>query len=115
MELLNEHGLSYNSTKSEYQSMLNLLPVASLLELRKNLFTRAVKKNLADSKVSLVSRRDTAVHPLSKKLVDDVWSLTSCLKHCKPVPRVLLKNGKRCKSFSRYPSGQCQVYRHILY
>ena len=86
MELLNEHGLSYNSTKSEYHSMLNLLPVASLLELRKNLFTRAVKKNLADSKVSLVSRRDTAVHPLSKKtsLVSNILSET--LQACSESP-----------------------------
>ena len=47
------------------------------------------------NKKILVKRRGSAINPLHRKLAEDIWTLTDCLKHKKLVPRVILKNGKR--------------------
>ena len=46
----------------------------------------------------LVTRRGTAVNLITAKHVQDIWTLTDCLKHKKTAPRVLLRNGKRNKT-----------------
>lgn len=67
-------------------------------ELRLTLFDDAMKKNLADSGDVLVSRKKTGVgRTVKEKHIDDIWCLVGANKRCEPVPRVLLRNGKRGK------------------
>ena len=44
---------------------------------------------------ALVNRKDTAAKPLRIKLVEDVWTISDCLKHKKVLPRSVLRNGKQ--------------------
>ena len=54
---------------------------------------------LADTGDALVTRRKVGGgKSLKEKHVDDIWVFVHALKQKAPVPRVLLKNGKRSKS-----------------
>ena len=66
--------------------------------LRASLFTEAVKKGLADCGDRLVTRKKVGGgKTVKEKHAEDVWSLTGVLQMCEPIPRTLLRNGKRAK------------------
>ena len=84
---------------SEYQPVLASLPLHNLFSIRDELFLSAASRGLTAEGDVLVSRRDTRKNPLCHRLADDVIALTVCLKNYSPVPRSLLKNGKRKKDY----------------
>ena len=94
-------GLTELTPKPEFLSTLSRLSNDSLLAMRTSVFDTCVTMGLAPSNnyISLVTRRGTATNPITSKHAEDIWTLTDCLKHKKRVPRVLLRNGKRNKTF----------------
>ena len=95
MDVLSKNGIAVNVPKNEFLSSLSALSVAKLKAIRNSLFTSAKSEKLTLEQAVLVNRRDTASKPITTKLCKDIWTLTDCLRHCKEVPRVLLRNGKR--------------------
>ncbi len=72
---------------------INVLRVALHREL---LALDAIPEDLKG--IPLVSRRDSALRPLSKILSEDCWIICNCISNKSPIPRTLLKNGKREKA-----------------
>ncbi len=64
-------------------------------EVRSKLFIATKELNLTDERDTLVMRKNTVTNPLRKKLTEDIIALDRCMKEGNPVPRVLLRNGKR--------------------
>ena len=91
-----------------FQARLSPGPQLSLYHCSgRSLFVDAVNKELVCNKKILVNRRGSAINPLPRKLAEDIWTLTDCLKHKKLVPWVILKNGKRDrKTFENIQSTQ---------
>ena len=100
MERLREIGLDPNSTRSECLDLLSTQSTNVLLNLRSALFSECHKSDLLHQGDELVSRRVTRTgKSLSVKLSEDISSLIISLKNQTAVPRTLLKNGKRDKSY----------------
>ena len=100
MEKLRERGIDPNIPKSECVSALVTQPVDILLDLRTCLFNHAAEKSLVTPGDELVGRRLTrSGKPLNEKLSDDIWVLIQCIKGGTLVPRSILKNGKRDRSY----------------
>ena len=100
MEKFRELGLDLNVPKTECVSALATQPVDTLLDLRTCLFNHAAEKSLVTPGDELVGRRVTRTgKPLSEKLSDDIWTIIQCIKGSSPVPRSVLKNGKRDRSY----------------
>ena len=91
------HDLS--APTSESLPVLVSLPPHSLLSIREEIFKDALALGLTHEGDTLVSRRGTRLNPLSTKLSEDIISLLICIKNESPVPRSLLKNGKRQKAY----------------
>ena len=47
----------------------------------------------------MVTRKDTAIKPISQKLSEDVWTIVSSIRNNALIPRTLFRNGKRSKEF----------------
>ena len=65
----------------------------------------------------LISRHFTSRgKPLPVKLAEDVYALMHCLKNALPVPRNVIKNGKRDRSYldSSRSATQCQIVQQSL-
>ena len=101
MDKIQELGIDCNAPTSEYQPVLASLPLHNLLSIRDELFLSAASRGLTAEGDVLVSRRDTRKNPLCHRLADDVIAVTVCLKNYSPVPRSLLKNGKKEKGLPR--------------
>ena len=95
MDSLQRLGIHPHLSKPDFLLALNSLSITVLGDLRYALFVDAVNKELVCNKKILVNRRGSAINPLPRKLAEDIWTLTDCLKHKKLVPRMILKNGKR--------------------
>lgn len=102
MDRLQELGIDYNAPTSEYLPVLSSFPIHSLLSLREELFQSATSRGQTTEGDILVSRRDTRRTSLSHKLAEDTIALMICLKNNTPVPRSLLKNGKRSKDYLQH-------------
>ena len=105
MDSVQALGVDLNAPASESAATLTTLSLSQLLTIRSDLFSEAANLGLTSEGDELVSRRDTRKNPLNKKFADDVIALMFCLKNESAVPRSLLKNGKRSKSYleaSRY-------------
>ncbi len=84
---------SSNSSISHRPDSINVLRVALHREL---LALDTIPEDLKG--IPLVSRRDSALRPLSKILSEDCWIICNCISNTSPIPRTLLKNGKREKA-----------------
>ena len=69
--------------------------MADLQGLSKCLFEEAREKSLTHPNDVMVSRRGSALRPLSFALAEDIWVLVQSITNSKAVPRTLVKNGKR--------------------
>ena len=89
--------------RNEFIQKLIHLPAAELHRLRLDLFNEAnnvyslVLPEL--SNVPLVTRKDTAIKPISQKISEDVWTIVSSIRNNALIPRTLFRNGKRSKQF----------------
>lgn len=95
-------GISANQTKAEFVDTLSTYQLADLTLLRDDLFDDLVSANLVPTDflgLPMVTRRNTISRSIYKILSEDCWVLLDCLTHNTPIPRSLLKNGKRDKSF----------------
>lgn len=97
MDSLRRLGLSGSMSRQEVLFALGPLSYSALLDLRLALYHDAVGRELVHANVTLVGRRDTACKPITIKLAEDIWTITNCLQHNKPLPRTLLRNGKRSR------------------
>lgn len=99
MERLRSLGIDPNVPKTELLSLLSNQSTDSLLDLRQSFFEELVAKNLGNEGDELVGRRCTKTKSLSVKLSEDICSLVFCLKNNSHIPRSIVKNGKRDKSY----------------
>ncbi len=83
------------ASKGEVCRNLLTLPIADLQVLARCLFEEAREKSLTHPNDVLVSRRGSALRPVSFALAEDIWFLAHSLTNSKTVPRSLIKNGKR--------------------
>ena len=100
MESLSSFGVNLELSRQEFlRKLLRYSDEGRLVSLRDDLFASAVASGLADTGDALVTRRKVGGgNSLKEKHVDDIWVLVRAFKQKAPVPRVLLKNGKRSKS-----------------
>ena len=70
-----------------------------LREIRDNFFTATQIAGLSDKRAEPISRKGSILHPLSEKLLEDIWSLADCLSSHKKVKRVMYKSGKRSANY----------------
>ena len=101
MDLLSRFNISPHLTRSEFIDILSSQPVRVISSLRQSLFTQLSALNVIDPAfegVPLVTRKDSALRPVSRVLCDDCWILVDCISNKVPIPRTLLKNGKRVVS-----------------
>ena len=90
-------GLHLSLGKTEFAPhciSLNL-DDTSLNRVRNNLFFAAQVSGLADERALPVSRKGTSLHPLSEKLIKDIWYLADCISSEHNVKCVMYKSGKR--------------------
>ena len=83
-------------------SLLKLHSSEELNSIRTTLFVEANTLNLIFPELQglpLVSRRDTALRPASSVLSEDIWCIMNCISNNVTVPRILIKNGKKSKTF----------------
>ena len=93
-------GLDPNSSRSDCLSLLSSQCIDCLLNLRTALFSECHSASLLHDGDELVSRKSTRKgKSLSVKLAEDVCSLVHSLTNQLNVPRSLLKNRKRDKSY----------------
>jgi len=98
MNGLRDFGLSGELSKGEFERKLLSKSPDEVKELRRELFEEAVMKGLTEEGDMLVMRRKVGVgKSVKNKHVEDVWALVGTIQRCEAVPRVLLRNGKRCK------------------
>ena len=89
--------------RNEFIQKLIHISAAELHRLRLDLFNEAnnvhslVLPEL--SNVPLVTRKDTAIKPISQNLSEDVWAIVSSISNNAFIPRTLFRNGKRSKEF----------------
>ena len=88
--------MTRNAPRSEIILILSDQSTDCLLNLRECFFEELRQKDLAHAGDVLVSRRYTSRgKPLPVKLAEDAYVLLHCLKNSLPVPRSVIKNGKR--------------------
>ncbi len=99
--LLDKCGLttvgSSHAPRSDVAMLLDQAPIGKLKCLRLELFVLCQELNLTDGRDILVGRKNTPTNPIRKKLIEDVILLDRCVKDKNPIPRTLLKNGKRSR------------------
>ena len=64
-----------------------------------DLFTATQVVGLSDKRAQLITRRGTSLHPLSEKLIEDMWYFADCISSKKIVRRVMYKSGKRSAEY----------------
>lgn len=95
-------GLTPGLPKTEFVHLLTSHSVDHLKSFRGDLFDEVLGHNLVPSYLlglPLVNRRDSPLRPITRVLSEDIWSLVMCINTKTPVPRTLLRNGKRSKEF----------------
>ena len=99
MDSLSSLGVSCELTQQEFtRDLLRASDAEGLIHLRESLFRSAVDSGLADVGDALVTRRKTGGgRPLKVKHAEDVWMLARSLQQDAPLPRILLRNGKRSR------------------
>ena len=96
MDALYCEGIHADMPKTELVAKVSRLPVERIQRIRMALFDEAKKNILALPEDVLVSRQKHANgNPLWEKLADDVCALLTCIGNNDPIPRQLLRNGKR--------------------
>jgi len=96
------NGAHCGLVKAEFVELLHVFPAASLNSLRCDLFLEAQEMALVPGELvglPLVSRRDSALRPVTRVLSEDIWLIVNCINNKECIPRTLLKNGKRSKGF----------------
>ena len=104
-------GLHLSLGKTEFAShciSLNL-DDTSLNRVRNNLFFAAQVSGLADERALPVSRKGTSLHPLSEKLIEDIWYLADCISSGRNVKRVMYKSGKRNTQYLENRLSSCNA------
>lgn len=111
MDRLAEFGIINGQiSKREFVDRLSAFPITSIKSLRVDLFLELSSLNVIPvdlAEIPLVTRRDSALRPLSQILSEDCWTLCDCILNKISLPRTLLKNGKKERSFvvsQHYPS-----------
>ena len=102
MNRLANFRVSAQLPKLEFIDIVSAYPSDSLNALRQALFIEwstldVIPEDLRG--IPLVSRRDSALRSLSKVLSEDCWIICDCISNNAPIPRTLLKNGKKHRSF----------------
>ena len=96
-------GLHMNLPKREFIDILSLQPASTLKLIRTSLFTVAKsRQNTIPDEVqglSLVSRRDSALRPITTILSEDIWSISQAIGNNTSIPRTMFRNGKRSRQF----------------
>ena len=54
---------------------------------------------LVDKRALPVTRRERNLHPLLKKLIEDIWYLADCISSKRNVKRLMYKSGKRSAEY----------------
>ena len=88
---------NFDVPKDEFMQVLVALPSVELAYVRAGLFEEAREKHLTHPTDVLVSRRESALCPVTFTHVEDIWSLASSISNSRPIPRILVNNGKRSK------------------
>ena len=102
MDQLRNFGVNPGLPKAEFVSLLKLHSSEELNSIRTTLFMEANTLNLIYPELQglpLVNRQDTALRPASTVLSEDIWCIMNCISNNVTVPRILIKNGKKSKTF----------------
>ena len=102
MDKLHDFGVNAQTPQCEFVDRLSSFSLDSLKSLRTDLFHELSSLEVMPADllgIPLVSRRDSALRPLSQILSKDCWTLCNCILNRTPLPRTLLKNGKKDRSF----------------
>ena len=99
MKRLRSLGVNPNVPRSELVSVLSTQSTNYLLDLKQTFFEELAATHLIREGDELVSRRCSKSKPLPVKLSEDICSLLFCLKNNSHIPRSVLKNGKRDRSY----------------
>ena len=102
MDQLRNFGVNPGLPKAEFVSLLKLHSSEELNSTRTTLFMEANTLNLIFPELQglpLVNRQDTALRPTSTVLSEDIWCIMNCISNNVTVPRILIKNGKKSKTF----------------
>ena len=100
-ELSSTHQLQFNLNKMDFIASCRARNVddKTLNMIRDDLFVATQVSGLSDKRACLITRRATSLHPLGKKLIDDIWYLADCIYSRRNVKRVMYKSGKRCAEY----------------
>ena len=82
MDQLSTFGVNPGLPRTEFIQLLTSHPKEHLKSLRECLFEDASKCGLILSELQglpLVNRRDTALRPVAKVLIEDIWSIATCI------------------------------------
>ena len=112
MNRLAIHGINLEVSASEFErSITRSLSAGSISSVRNDLFTEAMEAGLASVGDALVKRRKTNCgKTVKQKHVSDLWQLVCSIKNKTPIPRTLLRNGKRSKDQFHRTSVLCAIY-----
>ena len=96
------NGVHPGLSRLEFTELLRVYPTDSLKSLRADLFVEVCNLGLVPNEllgIPLVDRRDSALRPISNVLSNDVWKIAQSISNNVPIPRTILKNGKRSHKF----------------
>ena len=96
------NGVHPGLSRLEFTELLRVYPTDSLKSLRADLFVEVCNLGLVPNEllgIPLVDRRDSALRPISNVLSNDVWTIAQSISNNVPIPRTILKNGKRSHKF----------------
>ena len=68
-------------------------------KIHEDLFKATQVAGLSDKRAQSVTRKGTSLHPLSEKLIEDIWYLADCISSNRKVKRVMYKSGKRSAEY----------------
>ena len=98
MDSLPRFGASKELSHDEFSRRLRFAKDLDIAKLRFSLFQDAKVRDFVHKNSQLVTRRKVGGRKsVVEKHVEDIWLLVCSIKDKYRVPRVLLKNGKRCK------------------
>ena len=115
MNRLHDFGVNKQTSHSEFVDRLSAFSLDSLKSLRSDLFHELSSLDVMPADligIPLVSRHDSALCPLSQILSQDCWTLCDCILNKNPLPRTLLRNGKKERSFvasQHHPSAEDRI------
>ena len=100
-DISSAYNLKFNLNKTEFLTDVKSrnFKNSTLKQICVDLFTATQVAGLSDKRAQLITRRGTSLHPLSEKLIEDMWYFADCISSKKKVRRVMYKSGKRSAEY----------------